>query len=148
MRHLVRPSALVAAFFDTLPPEQVQAARLLQKAVQAAVPVLEQSVKWGNLTFMLRGRNLMAVSLHRHHVHLQFFNGALLVPRFAQLEGAGRGMRQLRWRYGQPIDEALIKELVIASVGAAQDRPQPSGGPGFVPIDADAAVEGKPQNTR
>lgn len=134
MRHLVRPSALVAAYFDTLQPEQAEAARAVQKAVLAAAPVLEQSVKWGNLTFMLRGRNLMAVSLHRHHVHLQFFNGALLAPRFEQLEGVGRGMRQLRWRYGQPLDQELVRELVVASVGAAQDRPQSLGAHEFVPV--------------
>lgn len=144
MRHLVRPGALVAAYFDTLSPEQAHAARLLQKAVQSAAPVLEQSVKWGNLTFMLRGRNLMAVSLHRHHVHLQFFNGALLAHRFEQLEGVGRGMRQLRWRYGQPLDEVLIKELVLASVGAAQDRPQSLGSHEFVPIDDAAALDKDP----
>lgn len=145
MRHLVRPSALVAAYFDTLLPEQAQAARAVQKAVQAAAPVLEQSVKWGNLTFMLRGRNLMAISLHRHHVHLQFFNGALLAPQFEQLEGVGRGMRQLRWRYGQPLNEGLIKELVIASVGAAQDRPQSLGSHDFVPIDDTASDPAGPR---
>lgn len=135
MRHLVRPSALVAAFFDTLLPEQAEAVRAVQKVVLGAAPVLEQSVKWGNLTFMLRGRNLMAVSLHRHHLHLQFFNGVLLAPRFEQLEGAGRGMRQLRWRYGQSPDEGLVRELVLASIGAAQDRPQSLGGQDFVPVD-------------
>lgn len=134
MRHLVRPSALVAAYFDTLQPEQAEAARAVQKAVMAAAPVLEQSVKWGNLTFMLRGRNLMAVSLHRHHVHLQFFNGALLAPRFEQLEGVGRGMRQLRWRYGQSLDQELVRELVTASVGAAQDRPQSLRTHDFMPV--------------
>jgi hypothetical protein len=139
MRHLVRPSALVAAFFDTLQPEQAEAVRAVQRAVLAAAPVLEQSVKWGNLTFMLRGRNLMAISLHRHHVHLQFFNGALLAPRFEQLEGVGRGMRQLRWRNGQPLDEGLIRDLVLASVGAAQDRPQSLGSHEFVPIDTPAS---------
>lgn len=147
MRHLVRPAALVAAYFDTLLPEQAEAARALQRAVLAAAPVLEQSVKWGNLTFMLRGRNLMAVSLHRHHAHLQFFNGALLAEQFGELEGAGRGMRQLRLRYGQRLDEGLIRSLVLASVGAARDRPQ-SGGPGFVPIDEIGDAPGGAQNNR
>jgi hypothetical protein len=121
MRHLVRPSALVAAYFDTLPPEQVQAARDLQKAVMAAAPVLEQSVKWGNLTFLLRGRNLMAVALHRHHFQLQIFNGAALAERFEMLDGLGHGMRFLRLRYEEALDAALVKDLVLASVVAAQN---------------------------
>ena len=116
MRHLVRSSALVANYFDTLPPAQAEIARSLQRAVLAAAPDLEQVVKWGNLTFMHEGRNLLAIAAHKAHVNLQVFNGAGLASRFPQLDGVGKGMRQIKQRQGQAVDDELIAQLVQACI--------------------------------
>ncbi|MCK6423874.1 MAG: DUF1801 domain-containing protein [Burkholderiaceae bacterium] len=122
MRHLVRPSALVATYFDTLAPNQVATARALQQAVLAAAPQLEQSVKWGNLTFVSEGRNLLAIVTHKAHAHLQVFNGALLGAEFPELEGVGKGIRHLKQRYSQPVDAALVQDLVRAAVAVGVSR--------------------------
>lgn len=116
MRHLVRSSALVANYFDTLPPAQADIARSLQRAVLAAAPDLDQVVKWGNLTFMHEGRNLLAIAAHKAHVNLQVFNGAGLASRFPQLDGMGKGMRQIKQRQGQAVDDELIAQLVQACI--------------------------------
>lgn len=116
MRHLVRSSALVANYFDTLPPAQADIARSLQRAVLAAAPDLDQVVKWGNLTFMHEGRNLLAIAAHKAHVNLQVFNGAGLASRFPQLDGVGKGMRQIKQRQGQAVDDELIAQLVQACI--------------------------------
>ena len=116
MRHLVRSSALVANYFDTLPPAQADIARSLQRAVLAAAPDLDQVVKWGNLTFMHEGRNLLAIAAHKAHVNLQVFNGAGLASRFPQLDGVGKGMRQIKQRQGQTVDDELIAQLVQACI--------------------------------
>ncbi|MFM2119946.1 MAG: hypothetical protein RL722_1414 [Pseudomonadota bacterium] len=124
MRQLVRPAALVAAYFDTLSEPQAACARSLQQAVLSEAPELEQAVKWGNLTFTLAGRNLLALALHKSHAHLQVFNGAQLAERFPMLEGVGKGQRHLKLRYGQPVDAELVAVLVRASV----ELPLPSPG--------------------
>jgi hypothetical protein len=116
MRHLGLSSALIATYFDTLPPAQADTARALQRAVLAAAPDLSQVVKWGNLIFMREGRNLLAIAAHKAHVNLQFFNGAELAAQFPQLEGVGKGMRQIKQRQGQAIDEELITHLVQSCV--------------------------------
>lgn len=116
MRHLVRPSALVATYFDTLAPNQVPTARALQQAVLAAAPQLEQTVKWGNLTFVSEGRNLLAIVTHKAHAHLQVFNGAMLGAEFPELEGVGKGIRHMKQRYSQPVDDALVQDIVRAAV--------------------------------
>lgn len=121
MRHLVRPGALVAAFFDTLSESQQACARSLQQAVLAAVPDIEQAVKWGNLTFMYGGRNVLALALHKTHAHLQVFNGAQLAMQFPELEGVGKGQRHLKLRYGHPVDAELVGDLVQASIRLPQD---------------------------
>jgi hypothetical protein len=116
MRHLVRSSAMVATYFDTLPPAQACIAKALQRAVLAAAPDLNQVVKWGNLTFMHEGRNLLAISAHKAHVNLQIFNGAEIASRFPQLDGVGKGMRQIKQRQGQAVDEEGIAHVVQACI--------------------------------
>ena len=116
LRHLVRPGALVAAYFDTLSEPQMTCARSLQQVVLATVPDIEQAVKWGNLTFVAGGRNLLALALHKSHAHLQVFNGAQLALQFPELDGVGKGQRHLKLKYGQPVDADLVRDIVHASL--------------------------------
>lgn len=120
MRRLIRPSALVANFYDLLPPDQRPTVQALHDAIHAAVPELECSIKWGNLTFGELGRNLVAVVAHKSHANLQVFNGASLSARHPALEGAGKGMRHLKVRYGQRVDAVLVGHIVRDSVDLAR----------------------------
>lgn len=116
MRTNVRPAALVAAYFDNLLPDERATAQALQHAVLDAGPGLEQTVKWGNLVFTWHGTNAFAIVTHKTHANLQFFQGAGIAPQFPQLEGTGKGVRHLKCRYRQPIDEPLVKAMVQAAV--------------------------------
>ena len=116
MRTIVRSGALVEAWFDNLRPEQQEMARLLRDAVTSAVPTLAQSIKWGNLMFTHEGKHALAIVTHRDHANLQVFNGALLLGEFPELEGSGKSLRQLKFRYRQPLDEALVREVTRACV--------------------------------
>lgn len=118
MRGTMRPHALVAAYFDTLAPDQRDTAQALQRAVLEAAPDLTQAVKWGNLVFTIDRSNLLAIVAHKAHVNLQFFNGAALADAFPQLEGTGKGLRHLKCRHRQPVDVALVGDLVRAAVKA------------------------------
>ncbi|MFO1275031.1 DUF1801 domain-containing protein [Sphaerotilus uruguayifluvii] len=119
MRHLVRPAALVANFFDMLQPSQVATAQAIQQAVLAAEPEISQTVRWGNLMFLHRGIGVLSLVLHKGQAHLQVLNGAGLGTRFPQLDGVGRGMRILKFRYNHPVDAGLIREVVLASLTLA-----------------------------
>jgi hypothetical protein len=116
MRSVVKSAALVEAWFDMLPAAQRPLARELQATLLGAAPQLTCCVKWGNLLFQQRGSNAVAIAPHRAHIHLQFFDGLALAERFPQLEGAGSRVRHLRCGYGQPLDTALVGELVRAAV--------------------------------
>jgi uncharacterized protein YdhG (YjbR/CyaY superfamily) len=122
MRHLVRPAALVANYFDTLTPAQAQTARAIQQVVMAAAPELEQGVRWGNLVFTLGGRTVLAVVAHKGHAQFQVFNGAELAERFTQLEGVGKGLRHVKLRYSQPLDVELVEDLCLAAVTLTEQR--------------------------
>lgn len=125
MRHLVRSAALIEAWFDMLPPPQQPSARALQAVVLRAAPSLGQAVKWGNLVFTVNHFHALAIAPYKTHVHLQVFRGASLLQQFPMLEGTGRGLRHLKWRYSQPLDEGLITDLVLATVAVMQQPPAP-----------------------
>jgi hypothetical protein len=56
--------------------------------------------------------------LFKMHAHLQIFNGVMLVTEFPELDGAGKGMRHVKFRYRQPVNEQLVRELTLASLQA------------------------------
>lgn len=127
MRRPLQSPALINAFYDSLRPEQRDTAQAMQKAIQAVAPHLRPEVKWGNLCFMNDNDNIMAIVLYKMHAHLQIFNGVQLVPDFPELDGAGRGMRHVKFRYRQPINDLLVRELTQASLDA-WNRPVPKWG--------------------
>jgi uncharacterized protein YdhG (YjbR/CyaY superfamily) len=118
MRRPLQSPALINAFYDSVRPEQRDTAQIIQKAIQAVAPQLRPEVKWGNLVFTNDGDNLLALVLFKANAHLQVFNGVLLLSDFPELQGAGKGMRHVKFRYRQPVDEKLIGELTQASMDA------------------------------
>lgn len=128
MRSILRPAALIETWFDTLRPDQQELARALRDVVLASSPELVNSVKWGNLMFTYEGGHAVAIVMHKDHANLQIFNGAALADRFPELEGAGKGVRHLRFRYRYPIDEELVREVVQACVALMELSPRT--GPG------------------
>lgn len=126
MRGVLRPSALVAHYFDMLTPPQAATVRTLQTLIQTAAPQLDVMVKWGNLCFMVERKVLLALAVHDTTVHLQVFNGALLATEFPELGGGGSGLRHLKLRYSQPVDADRVTALVQAAVALG---PRPDAQP-------------------
>lgn len=124
MRTILRPAALIETWFDTLRADQQELARALRQRISAAAPDLAVSVKWGNLMFTYEGSHAVAIVMHRDHANLQVFNGALLVDRFPELEGTGKGMRHLRFRYRHPLDDDLVRQVVQACVELMELSPR------------------------
>jgi hypothetical protein len=119
MRTGPRSKALVSAWLDFQPAAQREVAVALRSAVREAEPALEEIIRWGQLVFVWGGSPLLAIAPHRGHVSLQIFNGHLLPPDVAPLEGGGRGTRSYRCRLHQPVDVVQVQMLVAASVARA-----------------------------
>ncbi|HEV7913460.1 MAG TPA: DUF1801 domain-containing protein [Albitalea sp.] len=128
MRSILRPAALIETWFDNLRPEQKDMARWLRELIVATSPELASSVKWGNLMFTHEGTHAVAIVMHRDHANMQVFNGAALIDRFPELEGSGRGVRHLRFRYRYPVDEELVREVVRACVELMELSPRTAPG--------------------
>jgi hypothetical protein len=106
--------ALIEAWFDLMPTQQQANARALHDLVRRTVPAFEGSLRGGCLVYSLQGVHAMALAPFRTHMHVQVFHSATLLDRFPELDGSGRGLRQLRLRHGQPFDEMLVQSLVQA----------------------------------
>lgn len=118
MRRPLQSPSLVNAFYDSLRPEQRETAQIMHRAIQAAAPELRPEVKWGNLCFMSENDSILSVMLFNANAHLQVFNGVMLLSEFPELEGSGKGMRHVKFRYRKPVDEQLIRELTLGSLQA------------------------------
>ena len=55
------------------------------------------------------------VGAFKAHVNVGFFNGTSLDDPAGLLEGTGKRMRHAKVRWGEPIDEAALNALIIAS---------------------------------
>lgn len=120
MRRAQQTRSLIAAWFDFLPPSEAPAAQAVYKAVRAAAPELSETVRQGNLLFMLNGEPLLAIAAARNQVHLQIFNGSSLEAEFGPLDGAGRRQRLVRFSSTQPVDVPQVQTLARASVETAR----------------------------
>lgn len=89
---------------------------MLIEAVSLAEPGLVRTLKWGNLLFLHKGQHALALAMHKEHASLQFFNGAAIAQAVPALEGSGKDVRHLKFRYAHPVDVALVAAAVCACV--------------------------------
>jgi hypothetical protein len=59
------------------------------------------------------------------HVNVGFFHGAALDDPAGLLEGAGRRMRHVKLRWGQPVDAAALEGLIAAAYQDIRRRLRP-----------------------
>jgi hypothetical protein len=55
------------------------------------------------------------VDAFRAHVNVGFFFGAALDDPADLLEGAGKRMRHVKVRWGEPVNEAALNDLITAA---------------------------------
>jgi len=58
------------------------------------------------------------------HVNVGFFHGAMLDDPAGLLEGAGKRMRHVKLRWGEPVDVAALSELIAAACRDIRERLQ------------------------
>jgi hypothetical protein len=96
---------------DKLSPAQKEITQKLRSLVKKALPEIEETVKWGNITYILKSKNLAWIILNDNHVDFGFFRGAEHSSKF--LEGTGKGLRHIKIRESKDINEAEIERLLL-----------------------------------
>ena len=101
-----------------LKPAQKETVEKLRSLTKAALPNVVETIKWGNITYLLGENNLSWILIYGDHVDYGFFRGAELNSQ--SLEGTGKGLRHIRIKDDKSLDE---KEILRLLKEAAQLKP-------------------------
>ena len=100
----------VQAIMDSFAPEWREVAEMLRALIKKTLPNVVETVKWGNITYLLDDKNLAWIIAYKDHLDFGFFKGAQL--RSKRLEGTGKGLRHMKVRAKEDIDEKEFARLV------------------------------------
>ncbi|GGX72453.1 hypothetical protein GCM10007392_44890 [Saccharospirillum salsuginis] len=76
----------------------------------------------GQPTLCVEGAAFVYVDVFSAHANLGFFQGAELPDPSNLLEGKGRFMRHVKLRVGAEVDEAALRELILAAYDDVKTR--------------------------
>jgi len=100
----------VEAIIRKLDPAKKELAENLRSLVKSTLPDVIETVKWGNITYMLNDKNLVWLLFYKDHVDFGFFNGARLDSKL--LEGTGKGLRHIKIKTSPDINKPEFRRLM------------------------------------
>jgi hypothetical protein len=100
----------VDAITHKLDPVKKELAEKLRSLIKKTLPDAVATVKWGNITYTLNNQNLVWLLFYKDHLDFGFFAGAKL--RSKLLEGTGKGLRHIKIRTSQDINEPEFTRLL------------------------------------
>lgn len=100
----------VEGILKTLGPKEKEITQKLRGIVKNALPDAVETVRWGNITYRLDGKNVSWLIAYKDHIDFGFFKGALL--KSDRLEGTGKGLRHIKARTQADIDEVEFTRLL------------------------------------
>lgn len=100
----------VEGILQKLGPNEKGKVEKLRSIVKRTFPNAVETIKWGNITYLLDGKNLAWLIAYRDHIDLGFFKGAMLKSK--RLEGTGKGLRHIKVRDETDIDESEFSRLL------------------------------------
>jgi hypothetical protein len=100
----------VSGIISKLDPEKRKIVEKLRVLVKKALPHSEEIVKWGNITYLVEGKNISWIIMYKDHLDFGFFKGAQLKSN--RLEGTGKGLRHIKVRGESDIDGPEFTRLL------------------------------------
>jgi hypothetical protein len=100
----------VGVIIRKLDPIKKELAEKLRSLIKSTLPDAAATVKWGNITYTLNGKNLVWLLFYKDHLDFGFFTGAKLHSKL--LEGTGKSLRHIKIRTSQDINEPEFTRLL------------------------------------
>jgi len=100
----------VDAILKSLDPQKKKIVEKLSSIVNKTLPNAVETVKWGNITYLLKGKNLACILFYKNHIDFGFFMGAKLKSKL--LEGTGKSLRHIKIGTQEDIGESEITSLL------------------------------------
>lgn len=95
---------------EKLNPRQKEIVEKLRSITKIAFTDVVETIKWGNITYILGKNNLSWILIYSDHVDYGFFRGAELSS--PSLEGTGKGLRHIRIKDNMDVDEKEVSRLL------------------------------------
>lgn len=100
----------VETYVKSLDPPMMDLTKRLHTIIKKALPHATETIKWGNPTYTIGGKNVAWVLNYKDHVDLGFFMGAKLKSKL--LEGTGKGLRHIKIWTESDINEDEFTRLL------------------------------------
>jgi hypothetical protein len=107
-----RGVASVDEYIDLLGTPQNDVAAQLREIVLTCYPQLREDIKWHVPVYSLVTTPIVSIEGFKAHVNLKFFEGARLQDPGSILEGTGKGVRHVKFRSTEDVDEWKIRGLI------------------------------------
>ncbi len=115
----------------------------IRKAVHAACPEAEETLKWSSPTFMYKGEMLAHMAAFKAHAAFGFWRGSLVTGEENERQTAMGQFGRLTSVDDLPDLEELIKKAVaLAEAGVKAPRNKTVKAPAETPADLGAALQG------
>lgn len=111
----VRRDPDVEAWLDAPDREMRLIARPWFEQMRSCGPDVREVLHDGCPTACVGDAAFAYVNAFSGHANVGFFHGAALDDPAGLLEGAGKSMRHVKLRWGQPVDEAALGALISAA---------------------------------
>lgn len=95
----------------------------LRSVVRRALPEASETVKWGVPHYSIGGAGVASIAEYSGHVNLYLIQGAKI--RSNLLEGTGKGMRHVKVKTLDDIDESELTDLLERAGRIAAETPRP-----------------------
>jgi hypothetical protein len=100
----------VREIMESFSPQWREVAEMLRALMKKTLPKCVETVKWGNITYVQDDKNLAWIIAYKDHLDFGFFRGAQLESK--RLEGTGKGLRHIKIRAEEDIDEKEFARLI------------------------------------
>jgi hypothetical protein len=117
-----RGVASVDGYIGLLGTPQNDVAARLREIVLTRYPQLREDIKWHVPVYSLGTTPIVSIEGFKAHVNLKFFKGALLQDREGLLEGTGKGVRHIKFRSTEDVDEGKIRGLIDQALEQATEN--------------------------
>ena len=112
-----RDVASVDEYVELLETPQRAVAARLRRIVRTHFPQLREDIKWHVPVYSLDTTPIVSIEGFKAHVNLKVFKGAGLRDSAGILEGTGKGVRHVKFRSPEDVDEGKIRKLIDEALG-------------------------------
>lgn len=102
----------VEEVLSTLDSQQREITEKLRTLIKNTLPTVEETVKWGSITYVLENKNFVRIRNYKGHADLGFFNGDKLSSTLLKTRGKGTSWRHVEIKSLDNNDYPEIKRLL------------------------------------